>query len=141
MKNIVVEIKKLTTSNKVSDEFKGEVATKTAYLTVDDKNAKLLEEFGLRKYTSKAKDGEAEQDFFILKLTQEVKVYKNGQKGQKPSILEGTVQTPNFEIKEKPFNVNVIQGEKTNNVFYRLQALLLDDMKLIEELEAENPFA
>lgn len=136
MKNITVEVIKLTTSNKVSDEFKGEVPTKTAYLTVDAKNAEILMEFGLQKYTSK-KD---KTDFFILKLVQEVKIYKNGQKGSKPTILEGTVQTPNFEIVEEPFTINVIQGNKANNDFYRLQAMLLSKTSVIAELEAENPF-
>ena len=61
MENLVIKGIISTTSNKQSKDFKSENPQKTAYLQLDEKNAKLLEEFGVQKYTSKNSD-----DFYCI---------------------------------------------------------------------------
>jgi hypothetical protein len=133
MENIIVKAHITNTSNKVSEEFKGEVIAKTAYLRTDEENAKLLEDFGLTKYTSKNGD-----DFFALKFTKETPTYNS--LDRKPTgKLETTTESPNFKIDEE-VQINVIKGEKLGHNFYRLQAVLLSDTAMVELIEAENPF-
>lgn len=135
MENIVVNVLHMSTSKKVSDEFKGEVATKTAYLTVDEKTSKKLEEFGLQKYTSK----EDKKDFFIVKLSQKVAVYEDVRPND-PDKIDGTVsESPNFECDN--VTVNIIKGEHKKNTFYRIQAIKVKSIDDIKDIVQQNPFA
>ena len=134
-------IKISTTSNKVDGKFKQEVNTKTAYLTTDEQTAKELETFGLQKYTSK----EDKEDFFIIKLANKLRVYYpdgHNELAQDLSNVEidGT-ETLNFKTKDdSTIYVNIVNGENMGNVFYRLQAILVENASIIEPIESENPF-
>ena len=133
MENLIISGIISTTSNKQSKDFKSENPQKTAYLQLDEKNAKLLEEFGVQKYTSKNGD-----DFHCIKVIDKLKLYFYNSKACVE--FESDVNQPNFKT-EKEVKMNIIKGEKTGNTFYRLQALQLDDTSDLVEIEAENPFA
>lgn len=133
MKNLIIEGIISTTSNKQSSEFKVEKPQKTAYLLLDKENADKLEKFGVRKYTSKT--GE---DFYCLKIVEKLKVYFDKTKAN--VTVDAGVDVANFKT-EKVIKMNVIKGEKTGNTFYRLQALLLNELEDLVQIEAENPFA
>lgn len=133
MENLIIEGIISTTSNKQSSEFKVEKPQKTAYLLLDKENADKLEKFGVRKYTSKT--GE---DFYCLKVVEQLKVYFD--KSKTSITVDAGVDVANFKT-EKVIKMNVIKGEKTGNTFYRLQALLLNELEDLVQIEAENPFA
>lgn len=133
MENLIIEGIISTTSNKQSSEFKVEKPQKTAYLLLDKENADKLEKFGVRKYTSKT--GE---DFYCLKVVEQLKVYFD--KSKASITVDAGVDVANFKT-EKIVKMNVIKGEKTGNTFYRLQALLLNELEDLVQIEAENPFA
>lgn len=133
MENLIIEGIISTTSNKQSSEFKVEKPQKTAYLLLDKENADKLEKFGVRKYTSKT--GE---DFYCLKVVEQLKVYFD--KSKASITVDAGVDVANFKT-EKVIKMNVIKGEKTGNTFYRLQALLLNKLEDLVQIEAENPFA
>lgn len=133
MENLVIKGIISTTSNKQSKDFKPENPQKTAYLLLDKENADKLEKFGVRKYTSKT--GE---DFYCLKIVEQLKIYFD--KSKASINLDAGVDVGNFKT-EKSIQMNVIKGEKTGNTFYRLQALLLNDLEDLVQIEAENPFA
>lgn len=133
MENLIIEGIISTTSNKQSSEFKVEKPQKTAYLLLDKENADKLEKFGVRRYTSKT--GE---DFYCLKIVEQLKVYFD--KSKASMSVDAGVDVPNFKT-EKVIKMNVIKGEKTGNTFYRLQALLLNELEDLVQIEAENPFA
>lgn len=133
MENLIIEGIISTTSNKQSSEFKVEKPQKTAYLLLDKENADKLEKFGVRRYTSKT--GE---DFYCLKIVEQLKVYFD--KSKASMTVDAGVDVPNFKT-EKVIKMNVIKGEKTGNTFYRLQALLLNELEDLVQIEAENPFA
>jgi len=140
MENLTFKAQITATSKKNSGDFKQEVLTKTAYVKTDEKNAKLLEEFGLRKYTSKS-----EEDYFILKFPANLMVYKpNGYAEKRPELsrveVDG-VETNNFKTPDDKFlGMNVIKGEHKNNEFFRLQAIRVETVEDIEEIKPENPF-
>lgn len=133
MENLIIEGIISTTSNKQSSEFKVEKPQKTAYLLLDKENADKLEKFGVRRYTSKT--GE---DFYCLKIVEQLKVYFD--KSKTSITVDAGVDVANFKT-EKVIKMNVIKGEKTGNTFYRLQALLLNELEDLVQIEAENPFA
>ena len=133
MENLIIEGIISTTSNKQSSEFKVEKPQKTAYLLLDKENANKLEKFGVRKYTSKT--GE---DFYCLKIVEQLKVYFD--KSKASITVDAGVDVANFKT-EKVIKMNVVKGEKTGNTFYRLQALLLNELEDLVQIEAENPFA
>lgn len=133
MENLIIEGIISTTSNKQSSEFKVENPQKTAYLLLDKENGDKLEKFGVRKYTSKT--GE---NFYCLKIVEQLKVYFD--KSKTSITVDAGVDVPNFKT-EKVIKMNVIKGEKTGNTFYRLQALLLNELEDLVQIEAENPFA
>lgn len=137
-KNVVIT----TTSNKQDSKFKQEVATKTLYLaTKDEQTAKQMEDFGLTKYTSK----EDKEDFFILKVADKLRIYfPDGTNQLRQDLsnveIEGQ-ETLNFKTQENvTVSINVIKGENMGNEFYRLQAILVDTMDDITQIEPENPF-
>lgn len=131
-----------TTSNKQSEEFKAETPSKTAYLHVDKETEQKLIDFGMRKYTPKKPNEETGEieDYFVVKLTQNVKLYKNTDKKAKPTELSCAITEPNF-LTDEPLEMNIIQGEKANNKFFRLNAIKVNRGNNIQLLEASNPFA
>lgn len=135
LENIVITGIISTTSNKQPEDFKVENPQKTAYLEVDEKNAKLLEKFGLRRYTSND-----EKDFFCVKVVNELKLYDDPT--SKTSIpLATDVDTPNFKSEGGNIKMSIIKGLKAGNEFFRLHAVLTDEHTSIVPIEADNPFS
>lgn len=148
MENIIIEGQITATSKKNNnDSYKQEIPTKTVFLTVDETNAKKLEEFGLTKYTSK----EEKKDFFMIKFPSDVVVYlPNGVGYKRPDLSRTHVkdnetgeyyETNNFKTPDdKPLKFNIIKGNHMNNDFFRLQAIRAEEQTDIEEIKPENPF-
>ena len=141
MQNLVIEAIITATSKKQDGEFQQQVPTKTAYLKADEENSKLLEDFGLTRYTSK----EDKEDYFIVKFPQNVVLYfPNGLGERRPDlslVTHNDVETNNFRTPEdKPLALNILKGENKGNIFYRLQAIRVDSVDDIEEIKPENPF-
>lgn len=138
MKNIVITGSITATSKKQDSRFKQENPTKTAYIECDEHNSKLLEDFGLTRYTSK----ETGNDFFIIKLSSNLCFYSDASDKQTYiRDLAGT-DSVNFNTGVEPIKMNIIQGENMGNEFFRVQALMLPNgLDHIEVVEASNPFA
>lgn len=136
MKDLVITGQITTTSNKQSDKFVAKTPQKTAYLKLDEENAKKAEEFGLTKYTSK----ENNEDFFMVKVVTNLRAYYDNSRNY--DKLETGVDSPNFKTKDgKEIGLALVQGENLGNVFYRLSAIKISESSDIETIEAENPFA
>lgn len=136
MKDLVIKGQITTTSNKQSDKFVAKTPQKTAYLKLDEENAKKAEEFGLTKYTSK----ENNEDFFMVKVVTNLRAYYDNSRNC--DKLETGVDSPNFKTKDgKEIGLALVQGENLGNVFYRLSAIKISQSSDIETIEAENPFA
>lgn len=136
MKDLVIKGQITTTSNKQSDKFVAKTPQKTAYLKLDEENAKKAEEFGLTKYTSK----ENNEDFFMVKVVTNLRAYYDNSRNC--DKLETGVDSPNFKTKDgKEIGLALVQGENLGNVFYRLSAIKISESSDIETIEAENPFA
>lgn len=138
MENINVIVNITATSNKQDSKFKIENPKKSVFITPEnDFEKQKLVNFGLTEYTSK--DGES---FFIVKATDEIKCWLNGQVVEK---LPTSIQDPNFKFeKDKFLTVNIIQGENMNNKFYRVNAIKFDNDTLLQHayqpIEEECPF-
>ena len=119
------------TSNKVIGEFENEKKPrKTAYVKVDSINKKILEDNGLRMYTSKKGD-----DFFIIKFSEKI----SGWVGKDSVEIATHVGTDNFNTDE--INIACIKGKNKGNNYVRIYALGLASMEQIQVVERENPFA
>lgn len=137
MKDLVIKGQITATSNKQSDKFTAKTPQKTAYLKLDEANAKKAESFGLTKYTPE--DGG--EPFFMVKVVENLRAYYDT-KSKVADRLSTTIQDPNFRTPEdKEISLCLIQGENLGNVFYRLSAVKLDSSADIVNIEAENPFA
>ena len=140
MENIIVKGQITATSKKQSGDFSQEIPTKTAYVSTDEVNSKLLEDFGLTKYTSK--EGE---NYFIVKFPADLMVFKpNGFGEKRPDLSRIEVngmETNNFKTSDdKLLSFNMIKGNHKNNDFFRLQAIRIETDEDIEEIKPENPF-
>lgn len=139
MENLIIYAEITATSKKQGEDFKQEVPTKTAYLKTDSRSAKSLEDFGLTQYTSK--DGDP---FFAVKFVKNLVAYQGTESDLKPMDFSESagIETNNFKtVDGVPVGLNIIKGENKGNVFYRIQALLVEDMKSLEEVKPTNPFA
>ena len=141
MENIIIKGQITATSKKQSGDFKQEIPTKTAYVSVDPENAKKLEDFGLTKYTSK----EDQEDYFIIKFPANVMVYQpNGFGEKRPDLSQITfegIETNNFKTPDnKQVQMSILKGNHKNNDFFRLQAIRVETSSDIEEIKPENPF-
>ena len=127
LNNIIINASITTTSNKTKEHF---APRKTAFLKVADVDKERLISFGIPEYTSK--NGES---FFCVKLADSVKlwdIYGNH------TSIDTSVNAPNFKTSE--FQMNIIKGNKHNNDFYRLNAILCEEEN-IETIKETNPFA
>lgn len=119
-----------STSNKTKAPF---TPRKTAFLKVSDVDEERLISFGIRGYTTKNGD-----TFFCVKLADSIKLW-NGAGRYK--TLDTTVNAPNFKTTEDVmYPMSIIKGNKNNNDFYRLTAILCKDEN-IETIKETNPFA
>lgn len=129
LQNITIEAIITATSNKQKENF---AQRKTAFLKVADEDRNRLISFGVPEYTSK--DGES---FFCVKLTDSLKLWDR--KGEYKEI-NTTVDDPNFKTTDNVMlKMNIIKGNKHNNDFYRLNAIL-GEVDNIETIKETNPF-
>ena len=130
LNNIIIKASITATSNKTKEHF---APRKTAYLKVADEDKERLISFGIPEYTSK--DGET---FFCVKLADSVKLWDNY--GNHITI-DTSVNTQNFKTTENVMlEMSIIKGNKHNNDFYRLNAILCE-VENIETIKETNPFA
>lgn len=128
--NITINAIITTTSNKQKDNF---IPHKTAFLNVAEEDKARLQAFGLQEYTSKDN-----VNFFCVKLPDKIKLWNNHGEFVE---LDTSVNTPNFKTRENVMlKMNVIKGNKNNNDFYRLNAILCE-VEDIETIKETNPFA
>lgn len=131
LKSIIVQGVITSTSDKGNERFHTSTPQKTAYIETDLTNTKLLEDFGLRKYTSK----ETGVNFFIVKLSQNVSHYVNKQLVDTISGLAGE-GNHNFTTGERLVGLEIIKGTSDfGNDFYRLTAINGE----IQEVERRTP--
>lgn len=140
MENIIVKGQVTATSKKQSGDFSQVIPTKTAYVSTDETNSKLLEDFGLTKYTS-----EEGENYFIIKFPANLMVFKPNGFGEKRLDLSrielDEIETNNFKTPdEKLLPLNIVKGNHKNNDFFRLQAISIEEDSDIEQILPENPF-
>ena len=130
LNNIIIKANITTTSNKTKEHF---APRKTAFLKVADVDRERLISFGIPEYTSR--EGKS---FFCVKLADSVKLWDSY---GNHTTIDTTVNAPNFKTTENVmFPVNIIKGNKHNNDFYRLNAILCEEEN-IETIKETNPFA
>lgn len=130
LQNITIYANITSTSNKTKEHF---TPRKTAFLKVSDVDKESLISFGIPEYTSK--NGES---FFCVKLADSIKLWDGAGRYK---TLDTSVNAPNFKTSEDVmFLMNIIKGNKHNNDFYRLNAILCEEEN-IETIKETNPFA
>ncbi len=129
LQNITINAMITATSNKSKENF---APRKTAYLKVAEEDRERLISFGVPEYTSR--EGET---FFCVKLTDSLKLWSR--KGELHTI-DASVNAPNFRTSGNVMMLmNIIKGNKHNNDFYRLNAILCE-VDNIETIKETNPF-
>ena len=135
------------TSNKVSNDFKQEIPTKTIYFTVlDKKKLKELEELGLTLYTPEDKEG---KPYFIVKASKVVKIWLSKEDYVEklftteivdPTTLEN-VSNPNLYTEDEILiSVVKVKALKGKNDFFRINNMMVSDISQLKEVEKSNPF-
>ena len=134
------------TSNKVSDDFKQDIPTKTIYFTVpDEKKIKQLQELGMTMYTP---EEEGSPNYFICKATKFVKIYTNRYYYFEKDFGVTTIKEDGSEIKipnlktDEPIYLSIVKvkASKGKNDFFRVNAILTDDITKLIEVTQDNPF-
>lgn len=143
------------TSNKSDGKYKQKKATKTIYIVpATEEDSKKLSDFGLQLYTpDKEKDPEA-KPYFIVKATENVKIFTSETEFEEanfgvsyedvnPETGEITVKkTPNYKTEEPVYAaIMFVEGGDNGNDFFRLNALMMEDTAILEEVQPVNPFA
>lgn len=130
LNNIIIKASVTATSNKTKEHF---APRKTAYLKVADEDRERLISFGIPEYTSK--NGES---FFCVKLADSVKLWD---RDGNHLTIDTSVKAPNFKTTENVMlEMSIVKGNKHNNDFYRLNAILCGEVN-IETIKETNPFA
>lgn len=135
--NILVKAFIQSTSNKINDDNKQKVDTKTLYISVpNQKDITRLTDFGLTLYSSR----EDNSEFFIIKGAEKVKVYD-----AEGNIVERKLTTdlPNFTSNDKLVGLNITHitpDKKNHNSFFRITAIKVSDYDDLVEIEPKNPF-
>ena len=134
------------TSNKVSDDFKQNIPTKTIYFTVpDEKKIKQLQELGMTMYTP---EEEGVPNYFICKATKFVTIYTNRDDYFEKDFGVTTIKEDGVEIKnpnlktDEPIYLSIVKvkASKGKNDFFRVNAILTDDITKLIEVTQDNPF-
>lgn len=129
LENITINAIITATCNKNKENY---APRKTAYLKVAEEDKGRLISFGVPEYTSK--DGES---FFCVKLTDSIKLWNRQGEYQ---TIDTTVNAPNLRTNENVMlKMNIVKGNKHNNDYYRLNAILCE-VENIETFKETNPF-
>lgn len=134
MKTITFEGIITQTSNKQGKDYASENPKKSVYISVDNENAKILEDFGLTKYTSK-KDN---VDFFVVKASANISRYENDKIVEKING-NGEDDVPNFSSNNNTIGMAIMEGENKGNKFMRLYAINCE-AGIVTENEPSSPF-
>ena len=136
MKTLVVDGHVTASSKREDSKYKQEVPTITCYIkAADEKAEKELEDFGMRKYTSK-EDGES---FFIVKASRETKFYVGTDVEKLDTSIEHGKQYKTSDA--HPVRLAILYVEPdSGNAFYRLYAVAVESMDQVEYIEPKNPF-
>lgn len=134
------------TSNKVSEDFKQDIPTKTIYFTVqDEKKIKQLQDLGMIMYTPKEEEA---PNYFICKATKFVKIFTNRDNYFEKDFGVTTIKedgsefkNPNLKTDESIYlSIVKVKAPKGKNDFFRVNAILTDDTSKLIEVTQENPF-
>ena len=134
------------TSNKVSEDFKQDIPTKTIYFTVqDEKKIKQLQELGMIMYTPEEEEA---PNYFICKATKFVKIFTNRDNYFEKDFGVTTIKedgsefkNPNLKTDESIYlSIVKVKAPKGKNDFFRVNAILTDDTSKLIEVTQENPF-
>lgn len=152
---VVAQATITATSNKSDGKYKQKKPTKTIYLVpATEEDSKKLSDFGLQLYTpDKEKDPDA-KPYFIVKATENVKIFTSETDFEEvnfgvtfedvnPETGEITVKkTPNYKTDEAVHvAIMFVEGGDNGNDFFRLNALMMEDAAILEEVQPVNPFA
>lgn len=120
------------TSNKQSEEMKTDKPRKSCYISVDEENAEILLQNGLTKYTSK----EDKKDFFIIKFSEEIKVYAP----EGYFNHDTSTSSDNFSTDDKKVKFACIKGKNMGRNYVRIFALQVNEPSDLVINEVQNPF-
>ena len=152
---VVAQATITATSNKSDGKYKQKKSTKTIYLVpATEEDAKKLEEFGLQLYTPDTEKDPEAKPYFIVKATENVKIFTSETEFEEVNFgvsyedvnqetREITIKkTPNYKT-EIPVHVAImfVEGGDNGNDFFRLNALMMADTAMLEEVQPVNPFA
>ena len=152
---VVAQATITATSNKSDGKYKQKKATKAVYLVPDtEEDTKKLVDFGLQLYTPETEKDPEAKPYFIVKATENVKIFTSETEFEEVNFGvsyedvnqetgEITVKkTPNYKT-ETPVHVAImfIEGGDNGNDFFRLNALMMEDTAILEEVQPVNPFA
>lgn len=145
-KTIIAKAIITATSNKVSEDFKQDIPTKTIYFTVqDEKKIKQFQELGMIMYTPEEEEA---PNYFICKATKFVKIYTNRDDYFEKDFGVTTIKEDGTEMKnpnlktDEPIYLSIVKvkAPKGKNDFFRVNAILTDDTSKLIEVTQENPF-
>lgn len=143
------------TSNKLDGKYKQKKATKAVYLVpATEEDSKKIVDFGLQLYTPDIEKDPDARPYFIVKATEIVKIFTSETDFEEvnfgvtyddvnPETGEITTKkTPNYKT-EEPVHVAImfVEGGDNGNDFFRLNALMMEDVLKLEEVQPVNPFA
>lgn len=116
MKTLVIE-GKLVTSNKVEGKYKKEIPQKTAWIAVDEENAKKAEAFGVW----------VKKNIAVVQVAKALAVWKDGERIETLSGLvfdeEGN-KIPTYSSDDKVIKMAIVLAPNDEgNDFYRLTAV------------------
>ena len=143
------------TSNKTDGKYKQKKSTKAVYLVpATEEDSKKLEDFGLQLYTPDEEKDPKARPYFIVKATEFVKIFTSetdfeevyfGVSYEEVNPEDGeiiTKKTPNYKTEEPVYvAVMFVEGGDNINDFFRINALMMEDVAMLEEVQPVNPFA
>lgn len=151
---VVAKVIITATSNKSDGKYKQKKATKAVYLVpATEEDAKKLIDFGLQLYTPDTKKDPDAKPYFIVKATETVKIFTSetdfeevnfgvSYEDVNPETGEITVKkTPNYKTKIPVYvAIMFVEGGDNGNDFFRINALMIEDVLTLEEVQPVNPF-
>lgn len=137
LENIRVKAIITATSNKQKKGFDSDPRKTIYFNVVDEKDRHLLKEFGITEYTP---DDKKEKPFYIVKASEEIKLYQVGKK-EYVTVLDTSYTSNNFSTGDSVVGLSILKGKsEMGNEYKRVYAILVKNLEDIKEVEPENPF-
>ena len=137
LENIIVKGIITATSNKQKKGFDSDPRKTIYFNVVDEKDRQALKEFGITEYTPTDKK---EEPFYIVKASEEIKLYQVGKKEYVTS-LDTSSTSNNFSTGDSVVGISILKGKsEMGNAYKRVYAILVKNLEDIKMLEPENPF-